>query len=251
MARKSATTPLEASAEREEESIEVYLRSARSWNTEKSTERDKSENRAWNVAKAAGIFALLSIVAVILLLPLKQTKTVVLVADKSTGNIEQMTTLEEARVSLGESFIKNFITKFMRAREGYNPTMNEDNYYEAAAFLAPQLQNEWNELWKPENQNNLMKRYGSDKIKRVDISSIVINPSDDGNKKTVTVRYSTSIIQSGFAQQPEFNIANMSFGYTEVSKSERERRINPAGFQIISYQTDPEIGGKPEIRAAQ
>lgn len=248
---KGRGLPLAVPQGKEDETIDAYLRVAQTWAEDKATRAEQSERRAWWVAKGGFGLAALLVVAIMLMLPLKQTITEVLVVDKSNGNVEQMTSLEEAKVKLEDYWIKNHITKFMLAREGYNPTMNEKNYYDAAAFLSPPLQDEWNKMWAPENPNNLIKKYGQDKFKRVDISSIVINKNDDGTKNTATIRYSTTVIQNGYPQPADYRIANMAYGYTEVSKSEKERWVNPVGWQITAYQTDPEVGGKPEVPAMQ
>lgn len=247
--RTSSVRPISVKKGEEEEGILEYLRQAISWREDKVASQEQSENRAWNVAKAAILVAVLSIVTVILLLPLKQTKVEVLIADRSTGNVEQMTTLEEAVQSMDEVFIKSFITKFIRAREGYNPTMNEDDYYTAAAFMSPQMQADWNEQWKPENPTNLMRRYG-DKVKRVEIATITPNKRDDGTVQSATIWYGTALylnaVDAAAKRNPievEYRVANMSFGFVPVSKSEKERRINPVGFQIDAYRTDPDVGG--------
>ncbi|MHB1098211.1 MAG: VirB8 family type IV secretion system protein [Burkholderiales bacterium] len=234
----------------EPEVLKQYFEEAYSWNEERQALIQKSEKRAWTITKASMGVAALSIVALILLLPLKQTNTELLVADKSTGNIERMTKLDVARVSLEDVFIKNFVSRFMRAREEYNPTMNEQNYYTAAAFMSPQLQDQWGHEWDPTNPNNLIKQYGQDTLKRIEISSIVVNRNDDGSKNTVTVRYSVTITRGGVTSAPDYRIANLSFTYTDLSKNERDRRINPAGFEITSLQTDEEVGGRAAQPAA-
>lgn len=232
--------------EKQPKGLMEYLRSAVSWNKDRRTLQEESERLAWFVTKFMMAFTLLALIIIwyqFVILHNKGEKVVVLVADKSTGNIERMESLEEARVNLDESFVIHFVNAFMLAREGYNPTKNEENYYIAGSLLCPKLQNDWYELWKPDNPNSPIKKYGQDTIKKVDISSIIPNHNDDGTVNSVTARYSTTIIKSGVPEAPEYRIASIGYSFTDVPRPERERRINPAGFSICAYQTDPELAG--------
>lgn len=232
--------------------LDEYLEEANAWNDDRIKVARRSEIKAWNVATGACLITGLSIVCIMLLLPLKETRTEVLLADKSTGLIQPLQKLAEVQVNLDESFIKRDLTVFLLARESFSSdeSVQEDNYYKAAAFMSPELQNEWGELWKRDNQSPYYppKFYGPGGKAKVTINSIILNKRDEGSIAIATIRFTKEVKKGGMTAQPAYFIATIPFRWVNPATTEKERMINPAGFQITDYRVDPEIGGNPNVK---
>lgn len=223
--------------------LQAYFDDAARWEDDRQRRAERSEKRAWRVALGAGVIALMAVGAVMGLTPLKTVKTEVLVMDKSTGQVQPLQSLEEAQVSLPEVFHRKFINDFMLARENYTYDTAETHYYTAAAFMSPPLQAQWGQYYSLENPNSPLNVYKTDVKVRIDIHSITIHTKDDGRQDVVTVRFTRHIVRSSVESANRW-VATISFKYVNAPTEEKLRRINPVGFQVTDYQTDPEVGGE-------
>lgn len=231
--------------QRNDDDVQKYLSEAGSWETDRIEQIIESEKKAWKVAICSGVIALTACAAIFGLTPFKTVKTDVLLMDRSTGNVETLVTLKEAVSNLDEVFHKKFITDFMLARENYTYDTAEPNYYAAASFMSPQLQNAWGkyyELNNPASPLNVYKRISTVKI---DIRSITLNTKDDGKQDVATIRFDKKIAVAESINITHW-VATLTFKYVNPPVTEKEKRINPAGFQVTEYRVDPEIGGLPE-----
>lgn len=222
--------------------LQAYFEEAARWEDDRQLWAERSEQRAWRVAMGAGLIALTAVGAVIGLTPLKTVKTEVLLLDKSTGQIQPLQALAEAQVDLPEVFHRKFINDFMLARENYTYDTAEANYYTAAAFMSPPLQAQWGQYYSLENPSGPLTVYKTDTKVRIDIHSITIHTKDDGRQDIATVRFTRHITRGSLESASRW-VATVSFKYVNAPTEEKLRRINPVGFQVTDYQTDPEVGG--------
>lgn len=212
---------------------------------------EKNEKIAWRVAAASLGLVALAIIAGMRLFPLKQVIHEVLIVDKATGEISRPMTIEEARIELDEAFMKHFVALFITAREGYTFDGSEKSYYDAAALMCPQQQEEWGKLWEPANPKNPMNVYGKDGKVKIDIESIQPYTNDSGKTTRATVNYKRTVVTPSSVSEPEYRVASFSFYYAAVSKKQKEQIVNPSGFQICDYRTDPVTVTPQRARPAQ
>lgn len=232
-------------ANTEKEDLERYLAEANSWDKSRKIQSQNSEKRAWRVAYASMAIAGLAVLGVSMLTPLKTVKTEMFVADKATGTFEPLQSLGVVQVSLDEVFHRKFLRDFLLARENYTAETAENNYYTAAAFMSPKLQEGWGSLWKPENPDNPINVYKSGKV-RNEIISISLKRKEDGTQDVATIRFAKKIEGTGTDKDgTRIWVATITYRFVDSPKDQKERLINPAGFQVIDYQTDSELpGGK-------
>lgn len=224
--------------------LESYFKEVNQDQAEIDELRAQSIRTAWRVSWAFGAIAALAVIAVIVMVPLKRTVTEVLILDKSTGTWEKMEKLETAVVSLDEMFHRHFLTLAWTACQNYSYETAELNYYTCAAFLSPKLQNEWAALWDNANPKSPFNVYKKNVIK-IDIRSILLEKKDDGTLEVATIRYSKS------NDPNRFWIAQITYKIVEPPKEERDKRINPIGFQITDYTVVPEVAGSRPAGAAR
>ena len=215
----------------------------RSWETDRVARAMTSARRAWTVAAFAGLLALLSILAVVFLTPLKTVENNLLVMDRSQGTIEPLQKLDVVIANVDEIFTRKFISDFMLARENYTYDTAEINYYTAAAFMSPQLQVQWGNFYNPNNENSPLSVYKNDTKVNINIKSIVIHTKDSGMQDVATVRF-TKTISKGDLKTSKNYISTITYRYVNEPKEEKLLRINPIGFMILDYRVDAEIGGQ-------
>ena len=222
------------------------------WETSRIELIEKSERRAWNVAKGSSIVAILAIAALILLTPLKESIPYVVRIDNNTGYTDIVTTLKNKNVSFDEVVDKYWLTQFVRARETFEWYTAQEDYDNVRLFSSPEVGKEYAKLF--EGPNALDKAYGQHTVARVKIHSIV--PHGDGQ---ASVRFEKILKRRDApdtSAQVTSWIATIGYEYRKISKMKEDDRLkNPIGFQVMSYRVDPEITGErkfsPEQKASE
>ena len=173
-----------------QKSIEQYLQDGSTWADSQLANAMLSEKKAWRVASVSAGIALLLIIALIALLPLKSRVTEILTLDRSSGHIEPLQTVKETQITIDEAFTKKSINDFMLAHENYTFDTAELNYYTAAAFMTPLLQRQWEAYWDNTNTESPFNAYKNTTTVRSEINSITLHRNNDGRTRVATVRFS-------------------------------------------------------------
>jgi type IV secretion system protein VirB8 len=206
-----------------------------------------SESKAWKVSAAFGAVSLALAGAIIVMMPLKTVvPPKVLLVDKELATVSEMQTLEEVRVSVQEAATRKAVNDFILARESYTKDTAELHYYTAAAFMSAPLQTQWAAYWDQSNENSPFKVYKGDVKIRPEI--LTITPTAAPGVATARVK---RWMKRGDGE-PVATVLNatVTYKYVNTPTEEKIRRINPFGFQVTDYKTDPELGGVVEKRAA-
>ena len=177
----------------------------------------------------------LSVAAVMMLTPLKDTETVVLRVDNSTGNVEVVNTLADPKASYGEVVDKYFLNQYVRHRESYDYNTIQADYDATALLSAPDVQRDFFASYEgSESRDKVLK--DTARIV-VSVKSITPNPQ----LHTAVVRFSTQQINADGTPRPSEDwIATLAYKYIAAPTAEGDRRVNPLGFQVTSYRVDPE-----------
>jgi type IV secretion system protein VirB8 len=100
--------------------LEEFLAQSRGFADSQVQQAQRSERQAWRVAYAGGGLAVIAMLTVMGLTPLKTvTPSEVLVLDKSTGATSALQKLEEVIVSEEDVIMRKGINDFMLARASY------------------------------------------------------------------------------------------------------------------------------------
>ncbi|MEY3201043.1 MAG: hypothetical protein RIR70_593 [Pseudomonadota bacterium] len=215
--------------------FDLYLQEARSWETDKIEEIERSRKMAWRVAIASGGIAFVSVLALAALTPLKQVEPFVIRVDNSSGIVDVVAPLKDGKQNYDEAINKYFTQWYVRYREGYSKELAEDYYTTVGLMSAPQEQQKYYEWFNPKNPQsplNLYSNYAKVKIHIKGTSFI---------KPTVAlVRYTKEVERGGDKPQLTHWAATINFAYSGAPMSEKDRAINPLGFQVIEYRNDPD-----------
>ncbi|CAN7655560.1 virB8 family protein [Acidovorax sp. LjRoot129] len=215
--------------------IDRYTDEVRSWETDKVMEAAASKRLAWRVTGASLATALLAVGAVIGLTPLKSVEPYVIRVDNSTGVVDVQRALQGGDTNYNEAVNKYFAQLYVRNREGYNRELSAENYYSVGLMSNNIEQERYFNFFNPKNPQSPLVVFN--KYAKVGISvktTTFIKPN------VALVRYVREIIRG--SDKPEIShwAATITFRYVGAPMTDKDRAINPLGFQVVDYRTDPE-----------
>lgn len=221
-----------------------YFSEARSWETTRVLELEKAAKRGWWVGIAGAAIGLAGVFAVAALTPLKQIEYGVIRVNDATGAVQSITTLRDGKENYSETINSYFARWYVRYREGYAKDLAEEYYYATGLLSGPIEQKRYFDSFNPKNPMSPLNVYSDYARVKVSIKSVsFIQP------QVALVRY-TRLIERG-SDRPELShwAATLTFRYSKAPISQKDREINPLGFQVIEYRNDPDSGtegGRPQ-----
>lgn len=215
--------------------FENYLQEARSWETDKIESLERSRKIAWRVAIASGATAFVSVLAVAAITPLKQVEPFVIRVDNASGIVDVVAPLRDGKQNYDEAINKYFTQWYVRYREGYSKELAEDYYTTVGLMSSPAEQQKYFEWFNPKNPQsplNVYANYAKVKVRIKGTSFIKPN--------VALVRYTKEVERGGDRPQVTHWAATLTFSYSGAPMSEKDRGINPLGFQVAEYRNDPD-----------
>lgn len=221
-----------------------YLRAAESWESETHRALRASRLRAWIAAATASAVALLSLGALVLVLPLKEYAPYVVEVDKTTGHIEAMQKLDLAAATPSDAIIEANLVRYVIARETYDPADLKERYAEVLRLSSGDALADWRRLWTPDAPTNPAIAYGWGTRIKVTVKAISLLKAD-----TAALRYMlTKTDDRTGATTMSHWVAIVGFGFSDRPMRVRDRWGNPLGFEVSSFRADQEALG--ETRAS-
>ena len=212
-----------------------FIEEARKFEESSLREREKKIRIAWAMTAIFGALAALAIVALILLMPLKQTVPYVLKVDQSTGYVDVMTSLGTKDMKYNEAVDKFNLAQYVRARESYDWENIKDFYGAVQLMSAPDVWNEYSEFYR--SDISPVKTLKKNVTVQVNIKSITFVGD------TAQVRFEKIVRQrnqSASQAQRARLIATIGYDYVTAPMKEEDRLVNPLGFQVFHYRVDQE-----------
>lgn len=226
-----------ATPEKEKPSFDAAI----NWEASRTAMLERSESRAWRIAAVAVAAALLAIVSITLMMPLKESVPYVVRVDNTTGVPDIVTALTDKAVTGDEVMDKYWLAQYIRSRETYDWYTLQRDYDTVGLLSSSNVGAGYAKLF--EGSEALDKQFGKSLRSTVEIVSVV--PS--GNQ-TGTVRFiktTKRVDQEALPGSETKWVATVAYEYRDAARiKESARLINPFGFQVLSYRVDPEmIGG--------
>ncbi|TPK72133.1 type VI secretion protein [Mesorhizobium sp. B2-4-15] len=218
-----------------QDGLRSYFQDGDVWEHEILRHARRSSRIAWFFTLIFAAFALLGLLAVVLMLPLKSFEPYVVEVDKNTGYIEVKSGLTKASTLSGQEAVTQAnIVRYIRNREGYDPFAIEEYFGIAALLSTGEAARDLQTRFSAANPKNPAKVNGLLKRVLVDIKSVSF-PNDS----TAIVRFSTTE-KSETESIDRHWISVVRFRYTETPLKNEWRFENPLGFQVYSYRRDQE-----------
>jgi type IV secretion system protein VirB8 len=230
-----------------------YFREARSWDEDTTAQIKRSEKRAWRVAVAAVILAVLEGIAIASMAPLKTVEPFVVRVDNNTGLVDVVSVLAETdgevKQEALEALDKYWLGQYIQHRERYQWDTREYDRRIVGLLSASGVQQEYGNYTDPKRSPNApVTVYGQNAEVVTSVKSIsFINSGEmvnDEKRVTALVRYIKKVKRPGESDLLTHWGATVTFVYRNASMKLEDRLLNPLGFQVIGYRNDQEsIGG--------
>jgi type IV secretion system protein VirB8 len=216
-----------------------------SWALSVTGDLERSRRTAWIAACVSAGVAVLLAIALVLLLPLKQTVPLTVLVDRQTGNVEYLDPLDPQSVSADAALTRSFLVQYVTAREGFDAPDFQQDYRKVGLFSAPEVRQQYIasvDAKYPMSPFSALPRGSTVEVDVRSISSLSASRS--------LVRF-TTMQRDGTArpQQAQYWAAVIDWQYSGAAMSEDDRLINPLGFQVTRYRRSPET--LPEVLEAQ
>jgi type IV secretion system protein VirB8 len=212
-----------------------YFDEAQSWDRDLYRELSRSRRQAWIVAGASGGIASLALVALVLLLPLKESVPYVITKDRETGYVEVARAADDASLTEDEALSEFNIVRYVSARETYDPAGLQANYELVYASSSPEVFAPYDGLYRRGEPGNLLDGYGRQTSVAVAIKNVSFLDPD-----RAFVRFSATR-RTGSVEAVSHFAVTLRFRYVRPPSDARDRAKNPLGFQVMSYRRDQEI----------
>ncbi|MBK0126178.1 type IV secretion system protein [Pantoea sp. S61] len=207
-------------------------------------ERDKRATKAGFMVGGAGLLlAALALIAVVLMLPLKQTVIELYTVDNHTGRVEHVTRVSKTSLTAEEAYQKAMTASYVRLRERYVYPSLQDDYATVQVFNSPPVNDDYLALYAGKDAPDKVWQNAAHTV-QIDILSNQITEGTAPDK-VATLRYKKTIRRlADNSTRTEYWDARLTF-HSDPGKemSDTEREINPFGFTVTSWQADREIRG--------
>lgn len=222
-------------AETQEQALRSYFQDGDRWEQEIVKRAKRSRTLAWFVTMIFAIITLLSLTALVMLVPLKSFEPYIVEVDRNTGYLEVKSGLTRpAKLTDQQAVTQANIVRYIRSREGYDPFTVEENFGIAALLSTGNAAREIQELYSAANPRNPTRVYGKNRKVTIDIKSVTFP-----NSSTALVRFS-STEKSDAEQIVRHFIAVARYRYTDTPATNEWRFENPLGFHVYDYRRDQE-----------
>lgn len=223
-------TPINAAAERT-----AYLADAASWSEDVNGSLRASRRRAWWVAGAAALIAVLEALALTLLMPLKTVVPYTITVDRQTGAAQLARGIELGPMSQNDALLQSGLAQYVIARETLDATDLAANYRKVGLWSAGQARADYLRLMDRRNPASPLIGATAATLVQTTVKQVtVMSPT------SALVRFSTDRSEGGGAVTRTDWAAVIQFGFTGGPLSMEDRLINPLGFQVTHYRRDAE-----------
>ncbi|EAJ1462026.1 type IV secretion system protein [Campylobacter upsaliensis] len=199
---------------------------------------EQSNKRAWLISFVAIFIASLSLIAVVLLTPLKTIEPYVIRVDNTTGMVDILTLLDEKEITQNEALDKYFISQYIKAREGYYYELLNQDYLLTQLMSSENVANEYRALYEGDTARDQILK-NSNEVS-VQILSVVLGESNGVKTSTIRANITTKNLSSRGTSQAT-KVITLSYDYTLGKASEENRLLNPLGFKVLTYRIDNEV----------
>jgi type IV secretion system protein VirB8 len=192
--------------------------------------------------------ALVAVFTVARLAPQKSVEPYLLQIEEKTGITQKVEPITKTELANNDAVNRYFVAQYVRAREGYNPTIRIYNDNLVRVMSNSNMFYQYRRTIDPANEASLAARLGGVGQRTTKINSMqyITNPVARGESGTtperiMQVRFTTTNIMPNAADVTEQWIATITFVYADIELNETERLLNPIGFRVVNYQVEREI----------
>jgi len=208
------------------------------WEASALQMQERSERRAWQIAKVASVIAVACAVAFASMVPFYRVIPLPIEVDRLTGDAEVIDVLDARHVRLTELVDKHWLTSYVQTRERYFWPFLQMDYDAVRTMSDGRAERDYDAIYA--GPDALDKVLGPDIERRVRILSTSLPP---GEPRRAVVRFMRTTVDHGQVEQPECFLATIAYQYKpKVLQREQEGTLNPLGFKVTAYSRDADYG---------
>lgn len=212
-----------------------YYEEAKDWESEKyRSARGRARVWAW-IAGIASVLTFMSIAALMMVMPLKETIPYVIEVDRVSGITEVKRAITEGGVSESEAITKYFIVDYLTAREAYLYDRAQVDYVKVQKMSSQEVASIHYTWFQPSNDESPLNVFGRSGTVEIQIRNVSFIDQD-----TVTIPIKRIEMAKGQMVE-KYEVVTLSFQYLQDPATEEDRFINPLGFQVTAYRKDPQL----------
>ncbi|MGQ3054219.1 MAG: virB8 family protein [Roseateles sp.] len=217
-----------------------FYKAGRDWEADRQTRSEKSERRAWIVAGACSLLALVAVGGMATMAPFKRVVPYVFAVDKATGNVELVSATDDrAAVGYQELTDKHWAQTYVVARESYSWKLLQNDYDTVLALSSDEVGREYAKLYEGGNARD--KKFGQSVEMRVKVLSVTLSHDDVSTKAVVRFEKVAKRQEADVADPPQYFVSTMAFEYKpSMFGKEKDLIANPLGYRVVAYRVDAE-----------
>lgn len=215
--------------------LDAHLKGVKTFTDENVYNAIKQRNTAWKINFWLVVLLTLTVLAIVLLTPLKTVEPYVIKVEETTGIVEVLKPLSDGAITQDEAVTKYFIGGYMNCREQYTRFEANLCYEKVRAFSNSEVFREYHAWFAPNNPQSPINVYKASGSVDIVIKSIAFL-----NDTTANIRYRKIEKDVTGTQKVSHWITTLTFKYVKTPATEQERLVNPLGFIVTSYRNDPE-----------
>jgi type IV secretion system protein VirB8 len=218
-----------------------YFAEAASWDADRAARDRRSARLAWIIAGAGWIAAVLSSVAILILMPLKRVDPFVVRVDNTSGIVD-VVPVYAGKADLGEVVARYLLTHYVTTCERFNFATAESDYEECGAFHTPLRNQAWYAAWNPINPASPLNVNRDGSTIRAQVKSVSFFKRSSGATDLAQVRYLKARRTGGGAHEDVTHwIVTIQYAFVDPSNDPKMRRWNPLGFKVVDFRPEPEV----------
>lgn len=188
------------------------------------------------IAGGSLAIALAAVVALVLILPVKEIRPYVVMVDRTTGASEQVVQTRPADLSEQEAVRQAELVRYVTDRETYDAGDNAERIPQVLASSDAQAAASLRSLWNAGAEDYPPGLYGRDVLITVKIVSIALL-----DENTAQVRFTRRLEKPGTPPIERDFVATVGFAFQpKVERRLEEVWRNPLGFRVTNYRVDAE-----------
>lgn len=197
----------------------------------------RSQRNRWMIiALLALTMAVVSMSAVVALLPLKEVKPFVVMVDKTTGEAEKVVQVRPVSLGEQEAVRQAELVSYVTDRETYDVADNQERIPDVLTRSRDQARSSLVALWTKGTENYPPDIYTSRSRLLVKIVSITLL-----NDNTAQVRFRKTLETEGERAVERDFVATVGFNFEpRVERNLEAVWKNPLGFVVTNYRIDAE-----------
>ena len=197
----------------------------------------RSQRNRWMVvAILALMLAVVAMVTVSALLPLKETKPFVVMVDRTTGEAEKVVQVRPANLEEQEAVRQAELVSYVIDRETYDVADNQTRIPDVLTRSQEQARSSLVRLWTKGNDNYPPDIYSNRSRLLVKIISITLLTDE-----TAQIRFRKKLETEGERTVERDFVATVGFEFQpRVERNLEDVWKNPLGFAVSSYRVDAE-----------